>query len=142
MDESGPRAIVDAFIERARALDDEDRRALARARGAIDEAFHAGAWKAANEMVADRARGYVEARVRIGDAHVPDRLEELIQLGSKADPAQVAEWQGIARLVRAGMDDALLALLTADSITPPDIRELYGPWKSMLAAALAREETG
>lgn len=126
---------VEAFIERARALGDDDRLALADARAAIDETFHVGAWKAVNEIVVERAPAYVEARVRIGSAYLPKRLEELVRMGSRADPTEVARWQDVARLVRAGLDDALLALITADLIRPPDLRELLGPWKAMLDVA-------
>ena len=142
MENRGPPPIVEAFIEQAGVLDDEDRRVLADARGAVDETFHAGAWRAATEMLATRAQAYAEAWMRIGPAFVPRRLEELVRLGPRSDPGEVAEWQGVARLARAGMDDALLALVTADSIRPPDIRELYGPWKAMLAAAYARRAAG
>jgi uncharacterized protein (DUF4415 family) len=130
--------IVETLVQQARALTDEDRRELARARKAIDETFHAGAWRAAKEMVTARAEVYTQVWVRIGSTFVPDRLEELVQMGSAADPEVVAEWQEVARLVRVGIDDALLALLTADSIPPPNIRELYGPWKAMLEAAHRR----
>jgi hypothetical protein len=134
MDEPRPTpTLVETFIEQARSLDDHDRWALAEARGAVDEAFHVGAWRAANEMVVHRAEAYVEARIHIGAAFIPDRLEELLPEGSKADPAEVAEWQEVARLTRIGMDDALLALLGTDSITPLHVRELYRPWKAMLA---------
>lgn len=130
--------MVEAFIEQARSLDDDDRRALARAREAVDEGFHVGAWRAANEMAAQRAHTYMEARIRIGAAFIPDRLEELIRQGARAHPEEVAEWQGVARLSWAGIDDALLALLGTDSIPPLHVRELYGPWKAMLAARAER----
>jgi hypothetical protein len=133
--------IVEAFIERANELDDADRQALAAARGASDEVFRAGAWRAAIDMVAGRATEYMRARARIGSAFVPDHLVELIRLGSQASPEDVVRWQEVARLTRAGLDDALLALLAADSIPPPDVRELYGPWKSMLGAAYERKNT-
>lgn len=139
MDAENRDGIVEAFIERATELDDADRQALAAARGASDEVFHAGAWRAAIEMVAGRATEYMHALARIGSAFVPDHLAELNRLGSKASPEDVARWQEIARLARAGLDDALLALLAADSIPPPDVRELYGPWRSMLGAAHERK---
>ena len=126
---------MESLIQQARALTDEDRFELARARKAVDETFHAGAVRAANEMVTQRAEAYTGAWVRIGDAYLPDRLEDLTQLGTAADPEHVAEWQEVARLVRIGIDDALLALLTADSIPPPNRRQLYEPWKAMLTAA-------
>lgn len=132
-------SVVETLIARARVLTDADRWELARARGAVDEVFHVGAWKAAGEMVATRAGAYVASWVRIGGAFVPDRLKELLQMGSGSDPEEVRQWQEVARLTRLGIDDALLALFGADSIPPPDIRELHRPWKEMLEAAHARE---
>jgi hypothetical protein len=134
-DDSGLPRIVASFVERTRMLTDEDRRALARARRAVDETFHAGAWRSASEMVADRASAYVDAWIRIGAAFIPRRLQELSDRGPNADPAEVAELEEVARLTRAAIDDALLALLTLDTIPPPDIRELFGPWQAMLLAA-------
>ena len=140
VDEPGPLAKhVVAFVERVLSLDDEDREALAAARGALDEAFHLGAWRSANEIVGRDPRAYLELRQRIGSAFLPRRLGELVDLGAEADPSEVARWVGIARLARAALDDALMALLAADSIPPPALRELYAPWKAMLAAAHRRE---
>jgi hypothetical protein len=126
---------VEAFLERARALRDEDRRALADARRGGSEVVRAGAWRAAVEMLPERANAYVAGWARIGTAFVPERLEELLRTGSGADAAEVAEWQEVARLVRIALDEALLALLLSDTITPPDVRELYDPWRRMLEAA-------
>jgi hypothetical protein len=134
----GMSAGVEAFIERARTLQDDDRLALAEARAAIDETFHVGAWRAANEIAAGRAEDYLEAWVRMGPAFIPERLEKLVQMGSEANPTEVARWQQVARLARVGLEDALLALLVADRMRPPDLRELYGPWKAMLDAAHER----
>lgn len=134
-------SLVEGFIEQARSLDDDDRRVLAEARRGIDEAFHEGAWRAAIEMAAHRADAYLDAWTRIGAAFVPERLEGLVQMGRKADPAEVAEWQDVARLARIAMDDALLALLGTDTITPLQVRELYAPWKSMLTARSERGAT-
>jgi hypothetical protein len=134
-DTRAPSASMEAFIERALRLTDEDRLRLAEARAAIDETFHAGAWQAANEIVAQHARDYRDARVRIGAAFVPARLEELVQTGTAADRAEAARWQEVARQARLAIEDALLALVTVDLLRPPDIRELYGPWNAMLEAA-------
>lgn len=130
--------LVSRLVDRARALDDDDRRRLAEARRSLDEAFHSGAWKAAAEMAGVRADAYWDAWARIGAAYVPDRLEELVQQGSGADPAEVAEWRDVARSCRLGIDDALLAILTGDMITPPDLREMHSSWRSMLEEAHAR----
>ena len=129
-------ASIETFIERARGLTDEDRQRLAAARAAADETFRAGAWKAATEILAQHGRNYHDAWIRIGPAFVPEKLEKLVQVG--ADRAEIARWQEIARLARMGMDDALLALTAADTIRPPDLRELYGPWKAMLEGANRR----
>lgn len=129
---------LSAFVDRARALQDEDRLALADARRAIDETFHAGAWKAAIAIASERAGAYLDARLRIGSAYLPDRLHELVERGSQADPAELARWQEVARLARAGIDDALLAQVGVDRIRPPDLRLLNGPWRVMLEAAHER----
>ena len=130
--------LVERIAERARELDDDDRRSLAEARRSLDETFHVGAWRAAAEMVGSRAEMYWDAWTRIGAAYVPDRLEELVQQGSDADPAEVAEWQDVARFCKLGIDDTLLAILTGDIITPPDLRELQSSWHRMLEDAHQR----
>lgn len=127
-------ANLERFIHRARNLSDEDRLRLADARAALDETFHVGAWRAANEIAVQHGRGCHEAWVRIGPAFIPDRLEDLVRQGRAADASEVARWQEVARLARLAMDDAILVLVTADLIRPPDLRELYGPWKAMLEA--------
>lgn len=135
----GTAAGVEAFVEQARTLRDEDRLALAEARAAIDETFHAGAWRAANEVVAQRGQEYLEAWVRVGAAFVPERLEGLVQKASgAADAAEVARWQEVARLARVAMEDALMAFVGADLLRPPDLRALCGPWKAMLESAHER----
>ena len=140
MTDSGPgRASIETFIDRARRLTDEDRQRLAGARAASDETFRAGAWKAATEILAQHGRSYHDAWVRIGPAFVPERLEKLVQDGT--DRAEITRWQEIARLARMGMDDALLALTAADIIRPPDLRELYRPWKAMLERADRRTDS-
>lgn len=123
---------METLIDQALGLDDGARRLVAHARRDADEAFRQEAWRAAVEMLGRRAEVYAEAWRRIGPAFIPHRLEELIRLGSRADPAEVAEWQEVARLTRLGIDDALLGLLAADSIPPPHVRELYRPWQTML----------
>jgi hypothetical protein len=128
-------ATLETFIERARRLTDEDRLRLAEARAAIDETFHAGAWKAANDIVVQHARDYQHALVNIGAAFIPGRLEELVQAGTAADRTDLARWQDLARHARLAIEDALLALVASDLLRPPDLRELYGPWKAMLEAA-------
>lgn len=124
--------MVDELVERARALTDEDRLRLASARAAVDESFHIGAWRAATEMLSVRADLYASAWQRIGPAFVPERLLELVQMGNQASLEELREWQDVARLVRLGIDDELLALLTADSIPPPHLRQLHTAWKKML----------
>ncbi|MGH2652742.1 MAG: hypothetical protein ACRDHV_00085 [Actinomycetota bacterium] len=126
---------LEAFVERALSLDDHDREALATARGALDEAFHLGAWRSANEIVGRDPQAYLELRQRIASAFLPRRLGELVDLGAEADPSEMARWVEVARLARVALDDALMGLLAADSIRPPDLRELHAPWKAMLAAA-------
>lgn len=126
-------ASIERLIGRARQLTDKDRQRLADARAARDETFRAGAWKAATEILAQHGRSYHDAWIRIGPAFMPERLEVLMQAGT--DHTEIAHWQHVARLARIAIDDALLALTASDTLRPPDLRELYGPWKTMLEGA-------
>jgi hypothetical protein len=128
---------LEAFVEQARALRDEDRLALAEARRAGNESVRAAAWTAAVDLLAERADSYVSCWARVGAAFVPERLEELLRTDSGADAREIAEWQEVARLTRIAIDEALLALLLSDAMMPPDVRELYHPWRIMLEAAHA-----
>jgi len=130
-----PAGLVDSLIARARSLDDVDLQVLAEARAGIDETFHRGAWRAALEALSTGSSVYAEAWTKIGDAYVPRRLEELAQRGGGADRGDLVAWQQVARLARLAIDDALLALLTADTIPPPHRRELMLAWQAMLRAA-------
>jgi hypothetical protein len=130
-------ARLDAFVEQARALRDEDRLALAEARRAGNESVRAGAWSAALELLPERAPAYVSCWASIGPVFVPERLEELLRTDSGAEAREIAEWQEVARLTRIAVDEALLALLLSDTMMPPDVRELYHPWRTMLEAAHA-----
>lgn len=132
--DQSPR-MVDALVERARAMSDDDRLALAAARRAVDESFHAGAWRAATEMLTVRADLYASAWQRIGTAYVPEHLEELVQKGDRAEPGELREWQEVARLVRLGLDDELLAVLTTDFIPPVHLRQLHMSWRKMLESS-------
>ena len=124
--------MIDALVARARALTDDDRVRLAAAREAIEESFHAGAWRAASEMLPARAEMYASAWQRIGSAFVPERLLEMVEMGDEGDPVELKNWQDVARLVRLGIDDELLALLSSDSIAPAHLRELHMSWAAML----------
>jgi hypothetical protein len=62
-----------------------------------------------------------------------------VDLGEEADPSEVARWVGMPGWPRVALDDALMGLLAAHSIPPPAMRELYAPWKVMLASAHERE---
>jgi hypothetical protein len=124
--------MIDALVNKARAMSDDDRVRLAAARRAVDESFHVGAWRAAIEMLPARAEMYAAAWLEIGPAFVPEQLLELVDMGDRADPDELLEWQEVARLVRLGIDDELLALLTADSIPPPHLRQLHRSWATML----------
>ena len=131
-DRDRTRRLVDGLVERARALTDEQRLRLAEFRGAVDEAFHVAAWRAATEMLPMRADLYASAWQRIGPAFVPERLGDLVQMGQRADPTELRKWQDVARLVRLSIDDELLAVLTSDSIPPPHLRQLHMAWRKML----------
>jgi hypothetical protein len=122
---------VASFIERARRMGDEDRKALAEARQATNESFHHRAWMAANEALGPRSGEYIRARRELGTSHVPEGLEALMERAA-GDSEAIAHWNDVARLAREGMDDALLALLVRDIIRPDQLRELYRPWKAML----------
>lgn len=71
----------------------------------------------------------------MGPAFVPERLEELLLGRSAADAREIAELQEVARLARIAIDEALVALLLSETMMPPDVRELYHPWRTMLEAA-------
>lgn len=135
-------APAQSLIERARALRDDDRRVLAEARRAVDEAAQAEARRSAVEAIVERGPAYAESWIRIGAAYLPERLEELLRPGSGATASEVAEWQEVARLARLAIDDALLAFLTTDTIPPPAVRRLIAPWQAMLAAGHEREAAG
>ena len=128
---------LEGFVEQARALRDEDRLALAGARRAGTEVVRAGGGYAAREVRPGRAAARGAGWARIGPVFVPERLEELLRTGSGADAREIAEWQEVARLTRIAVDEALLALLLSDAMMPPDVRELYHPWRTMLEAAHA-----
>jgi hypothetical protein len=130
-DRDQTQKMIDALVERARALTDDDRIRLATARAGIDESFHAGAWRAASELLPVRAEMYALAWQQIGPAFVPDQLLEMVEMGDRADPEELLEWQEVARLVRLGIDDELLALLTSDLIPPPHLRQLHRSWAAM-----------
>ena len=125
---------VEALIERANALGDDERAALAEIRRAANEVVRADAWQAVAELLPARASEYSTAWGRIGTTYIPERLH-LLQQGFDVDPAEIAEWQEVARLVRAAIDEALLALLFSDSLTPPHQRELFDPWQRAATAA-------
>ena len=99
--------------------------------------MRAAAWTAAVDLLAERADAYISSWARVGAAFVPERLEELLRTDSGADAREIAEWQEVARLTRIAIDEALLALLLSDAMMPPDVRELYHPWRTMLEAAHA-----
>lgn len=135
-------SLVDGLITRARDLDDEDLRTLADARAAVDETFHGGAWRAAVEHAATLSGAHAVAWVHLGTCFIPTCLEGLVQQGSSGDAAELGTWQDVARRARLAIDDALLAYLGADTIRPPDIRELLAPWKKMLEESHRREVAG
>ena len=88
---------VEALIEGARALGDEERTALAEIRRASNEVVRAEAWQAVAELLPTRALEYSAAWGRIGTAFIPERLEHLLQQGFDVDTAEIAEWQEVAR---------------------------------------------
>jgi hypothetical protein len=114
---------VQGFLDRALALTDDQRLAVADARRAVDEAFHETALLAAAEALAGRGETYAHARRELARAHVPERLD-----GAADDDR--ARWQDVARLAQLAIDDALLAILTNDQLHPDHLRELYRSFKA------------
>jgi hypothetical protein len=117
-DDDGVTPAVEAFVERARGLSDDELRAVADARDRVDEAFHAAALRAASEALRGRGHDYVRARNRLSAAHVPAAAGDAVG-------EDRAEWQRVSRLAQLAIDDALLALVTSDVIHPKHVRELY-----------------
>lgn len=100
--------LVAAFVERMRALTDDERRRIAAARRQVSEGYHEGSLRAASELLAGRGDAYVRARFEVAAVHVSDGVDD-----------------ETARLVALAVDDALLALVTADLLHPNHVRELY-----------------
>ena len=119
---------VDAFVARVRSLTDDDRIAIANARGAVDEAFHERALRAGAEALASRAEDYVRARRVLARVHVPEALETSGVLASE----ERARWNEVARLVQLAIDDGLIAILGSHELHPNHLRELY---RSLSAAS-------
>jgi len=118
---------VDAFVARVRSLTDDERIAIANARGAVDEAFHARALLAGAEELVKRGGAYVGARWALADAHLP---EAMLDIADDAPGDDVARWNEVARLVQLAIDEALVAILTSDSLHPNHLRELYRSLKA------------
>ncbi|HJR95630.1 MAG TPA: hypothetical protein VJ807_09355 [Gaiellaceae bacterium] len=108
---------VDAFVARVLELTDDDRRAIADARAAVDESFHQSALRAAAEQVVGRGDEYMRARRAVALAHVPDALEG-------APPGELQALNRVARDAQLAIDDGLLAVLTRDTLHPKHLREL------------------
>ena len=116
--DEGLTPAVEAFVERARSLSDNELRSVADARDRVDEAFHAAALRAAAEELSNRGPAYALARSRLSGAHVSAAADDAVG-------AERSEWQRVSRLAQLAIDDALLALLTGDVIHPKHVRELY-----------------
>lgn len=103
---------MEEFVARARQLTDEERVAVAEARKAVDETFHAKAVIAGLEALAGRGDVYVHARRVVAGVHLSEQIED-----------------EVARLVQLAIDDALLAMIGRDVLHPNHLRELYRPWR-------------
>lgn len=114
---------MQGFIACVLELTDDQRRAVADARRSVDEAFHDTALRAAAEALEGRGDMYARARRELARAHVPERLH-----GAAGDDR--ARWQDVARLAQLAIDDALLAVLTSDTLHPNHSRELYRSFKA------------
>ena len=62
---------------------------------------------------------YVQARMQIAGAHLPDELDEA---------ALDAELSEISRLVQLAIDEGLLAFVGQGTLHPNHLRELIAPW--------------
>lgn len=100
--------LVAALVERLRVLTDEERRRIADARRQVTEDYHEGSLRAASELLVGRGDAYARARFEVTAVHVSDGVDD-----------------ETARLVQLAVDDALLALVTADLLHPNHVRELY-----------------
>lgn len=126
----GPnRTAVESFIDLVRGLTDENRLAVAEARKAVSEPFHAKAWRAAGEALAGRGEAYLWARRQVARAHIPERLAPEGDDALGGDEA--ARWSEVARLVQQAIDDALMAFLTSDIVHPKHLRELHRSWRAL-----------
>ena len=108
---------VDAFVARVLELTDDDRRAIAHARTAVDESFHRSALLAAVEQLVSRGDEYLRARRAVALAHVPDALDG-------AAPGELDALNRVAREAWLAIDDGLLAVLARDTLHPKHLREL------------------
>ena len=113
------RAAVDQFVERVLGLTDEDRRVVATRRRGLDEAFREKAVRAGAESLGRHPELYVQARMRVAGAHLPDCLEE-----GELD----AEWSEVSRLVQLAIEEGLLAFVGQGTLHPNHLRELIAPW--------------
>lgn len=133
-------APLEQFIEQVLALRDEQRLAAAAARKAVDEAHHERALRAAADLLVRRSEAYADARRRLVGAHLPERLSD--EGAPALDGAEAAQWHEVARLVQQAIDDGIVALLLSDVLHPNYLRELYRPWRGVLADEPAPREAG
>lgn len=125
---------VDAFVERALALTDEERLAIAEVRRGVPEGFHVSALRAAASWLPGRADLYARARNALAKAHVPFRLLDEDDEPSGAERERLDE---VARLVQLAIDDMLLCLIASDVLHPDHLRELSRPWSLLAPYAAA-----
>ena len=113
------RAAVASFVERVRALTDEERRVVAERRRELDEEFRDKAVRGGIEASARHPELWAQARMQVAGAHLPDALEEV-----SADD----EWTEVSRLVQLAIDEGLLAFVGQGTLHPNHLRELIAPW--------------
>jgi len=119
-------AAVASFVNRVRALTDEERRVVAERRRSLDETHHERSLQAGADALARQAHLYVRSRAEVATAHVPDALGE-----DEADP----EWVEISRLVQIAIDEGLVAVVGSGTLHPNHLRELIAPWPAELPGA-------
>ena len=120
---AGSKGILEQFVDRALALDDDRRDAVARRRAAIDEAAYETSLRAGAEALVDWSERYLNARRTLAAAHVPDALER-----DDLSPEERARWNDVARLVRLAIDEMLVALAGNEVLHPNHLRALTAAW--------------
>ena len=114
---------MEAFVARVRALTDEERVAVARARKLVDESFHERAVLAGLEALAGRGEELLRARRALHGTQLPGPPDAAAGVRGHGDVG--IDWNDVERHVQLAIDDALLAILGRAVLHPNHLRELY-----------------